>query len=1227
MRKRRPLKRVGAFATAICVNIQLLMYPTIAVNACDSIVNTPLTYMDMEADLHQERETEDTYYGYYDTGYNAPVIEETQYLGLSQAIKLPSSYSSRDEGYVTEVRNQGSLGTCWAFGAIAAMESYALRHGLVDSPSDIDLSEYALASFTFDDGTYTSSTGTAANDRTTTDNMKTCMLNGGNDQYVFKTLTKWAGIMNESDYPYVWAGTTESIYDKTKVSYVLTNQYFINMNNMWHVKNAIMENGAVTAHYNANDEYDTDIWYKNYHYTYEEVGTNHAIAIVGWDDSIDASNFTVVDDKGNEHTPEGPGAWLIKNSWGTSYGDMGYMWVSYYDKSMKDSTCVVYQIAPRSQYDYNYQHDGGTIIGINYNFESSSYANVYEVAGNNKQAIKAISFGIEDVNREYSIQIYKNPSTDKPESGMAMLESPVKGVATYAGYHTVDLPQMIELEVGNSFSVVITFDQKTHLTSGYNGSVYVGGGGYAIATNESGDNQSYMKENGVFYDMYECYGSSYKVNFCIKAMLVDCGDEIEASTITSIEKNGDTGFIIGWQAVKNGVVYELLRATSMDGEYTVAYSGTNTSYVDTSVNKYTRYYYKIRVYDGQLPLDSGVRAAYIGVENAKIKDISSVRDGLKLQWNKASNVNGYNLYRSLNGIDYELMATVGDVNSYVDENVEYGKRYYYVVKSYVNIIDGSGATNIEEAVDNIAMSVIRDINTPSYIDAYMDEYEYGKVNLEWSSAGDVDGYLLYRSYFDREGKYVEMEEVASVVGNNLTYVADVTDISPGQNIYFYVKAYMNVNGDKYMSDYSYVDVYLDYAPVQNIKWYVNSSGVLNVKWDEYSAIGITVTGYTAFVYNDLAGTSFATSVTSTTPNFARASLDTSKQYYVYIQAKNAMNNAFTPKQKPLVQIGGAWGEFAFENIKDVTGEAGQKVTLEAKLTYELENFDYHYQWYRSSSKDGTGAAIPGATTSAYIVELKDEGKEYYYCICTGEYKGTKTITSNSVEVSVKSDEYIDNSYTGLIKYENAWWYVKEGKLDLTYTGLAKNEYGWWYVKNGKLDRTYTGLGKNEYGWWYVENGKVDRTYTGMAKNEYGWWYVKAGKVDLNYTGLGTNQYGTWYMVDGKVASNLSGLTKVSKIWMYLTKGKVDTSFTGLAKNANGWWYVTNGQVDFSYTGMAKNSYGWWYVTDGKLDRTFTGISANQYGKWYLKNGEVDFSYTGTVKYNDVVYNIKNGKVV
>ena len=82
-----------------------------------------------------------------------------------------------------------------------------------------------------------------------------------------------------------------------------------------------MENGAVTASYHSADKFSKDetvydngttyTYWEYYNYAYESKSTNHAIAIVGWDDTISKEKFTI----DGTYTPEGDGAWLIKNSW------------------------------------------------------------------------------------------------------------------------------------------------------------------------------------------------------------------------------------------------------------------------------------------------------------------------------------------------------------------------------------------------------------------------------------------------------------------------------------------------------------------------------------------------------------------------------------------------------------------------------------------------------------------------------------------------------------------------------------------------------------------------------------------------------------------------------------------------------------------------------------------------------------------------------------------------
>ena len=67
-------------------------------------------------------------------------------------------------------------------------------------------------------------------------------------------------------------------------------------------------------------------------WTSQTTGGAHAIAIVGWDDDYDKSNFKAQNGRsGKTYSPKNNGAFLVKNSWGTTNVWDGYFWMSYED--------------------------------------------------------------------------------------------------------------------------------------------------------------------------------------------------------------------------------------------------------------------------------------------------------------------------------------------------------------------------------------------------------------------------------------------------------------------------------------------------------------------------------------------------------------------------------------------------------------------------------------------------------------------------------------------------------------------------------------------------------------------------------------------------------------------------------------------------------------------------------------------------------------------------------
>ena len=105
----------------------------------------------------------------------------------------------------------------------------------------------------------------------------------------------------------------------------LQDAYFIMPNSADYVsdvKKAILNYGAVSVNYASSEvepyfNVETFAYYNN-----ESVPSDHAVAIVGWDDNYSADNFLI--------TPPGDGAWIVKNNWGSNWGDEGYFHISYY---------------------------------------------------------------------------------------------------------------------------------------------------------------------------------------------------------------------------------------------------------------------------------------------------------------------------------------------------------------------------------------------------------------------------------------------------------------------------------------------------------------------------------------------------------------------------------------------------------------------------------------------------------------------------------------------------------------------------------------------------------------------------------------------------------------------------------------------------------------------------------------------------------------------------------
>jgi hypothetical protein len=213
--------------------------------------------------------------------------------------------------YLTPVRNQNSCGSCWAFAAVGAYEgTYAMTNG-----QWAYVSEQELLDCTFADAN--------------------CITGGWHEQAFL--YMQHLGVIDANRYYYTGAkGACIANFERNY--FVLNWGYVAQADNQitqaipsdTDLKAAILQHGPLatgvwTTGWDAYRKFDdsgnqNSSWYADYpdgvfkglKSDNDPTHVDHEVVLVGWNDNI------------GDH-----GAWIVRNSWGTLWGDSGYMYLQY----------------------------------------------------------------------------------------------------------------------------------------------------------------------------------------------------------------------------------------------------------------------------------------------------------------------------------------------------------------------------------------------------------------------------------------------------------------------------------------------------------------------------------------------------------------------------------------------------------------------------------------------------------------------------------------------------------------------------------------------------------------------------------------------------------------------------------------------------------------------------------------------------------------------------------
>lgn len=761
---------------------------------------------------------------YSDSAYETKSFAATYSSNALEVI--PTSYSSKE--ILPSVRDQGSFGVCWSFAALGMAEASLISKGMADKT--IDLSELQLAYFFYH--SVTDPLGNTLGDKN--ELLQGNYLNmGGNNVFTTFALANWVGAADEAKAPYHTASVSKSLesalaYDD---AYHMQNAYWINMAaDTAEVKKMIMEYGAVASAFYTDQTSSTasTACYNASTYSYYYNGTyatNHAIAIVGWDDNYDRANFNTA------KQPVSDGAWFIRNSWGEGMGEDGYFWISYEDSaftSQNYSKAFVYDFEPGDNYDHNYQYDGASGI-CQYPLSSGgSIANIFTATGNmegEQEKIEAISFALYDVNVNYSIQIYTDLTGDTdPTSGTKAFAAEQTGSTTYVGYYTIPLNEKVMVDEGEKFSVVVTLSKSNSEETYFFVDYSYQNGDWIAFTNTTAKGQSFRKNSsGSNWTDMNSAGLTARIKaFTTNVVMQEETNSIINATGITLNQNslqlnvGESAVLsatvlpenasdqsITWVAsdssiatvTSDGIVTALNKGTTM---ITVSTVNGLTAMCQITVNEVVKKEVtnsEVEVTDSEIEVTAaGIVIVTVQVGKvANLKALSQNTSSIRIGWDKQYGVSGYEIYRYDSAKKKYIKIATNSKESkvtYTDKKKESATTYKYKVRAYVKK-NGKKVYGAYSAVLTTTTKTTKPVlNIRS---------SNKKAKLSWNKVKGATGYEIVMSTKKTKG-FTKVKTITK--GKTIAYTKK--KLKKGVTYYFKIRAYKMVKGIKIYSSYSKV---------------------------------------------------------------------------------------------------------------------------------------------------------------------------------------------------------------------------------------------------------------------------------------------------------------------------------------------------------------------------------------------------------------------------------------